>query len=137
MPSSKLVAFALVCLSIHVLLADETPDFGPRRLLATRTMLSDLAANEGVLTGLTASHQAAIVAQRQKEINRLPTEAVASITTNDANSRHLLAVKSAQGFGCRGPWRSDEYECSNYCRSIGYRNGYCNAYTGWMRCDCH
>lgn len=49
------MAFVLVCLSIQALLADETPNSGPRRLLATRTMLSASTANDGILTRLVDS----------------------------------------------------------------------------------
>lgn len=37
------------------------------------------------------------------------------------------------GFGCPG----DEYECNRHCRSNGFAGGYCNAWTGWLRCDCY
>lgn len=43
MTSIKLLAWALVCLSMQAMLAAATPDFGSRRLLATRTVLSSSA----------------------------------------------------------------------------------------------
>lgn len=45
-------------------------------------------------------------------------------------------VKPA-GFGCHGPTNRDEYECDRHCKDSGFTGGYCNALTGWLRCDCY
>ncbi len=47
------------------------------------------------------------------------------------------SVRVRRGFGCSGPWNRDEYECNRHCKSNRFRGGYCNAFTGWLRCDCY
>lgn len=42
-----------------------------------------------------------------------------------------------QGFGCNGPFDHNPYECDRHCKDDGFRGGYCNALTGWLRCDCY
>lgn len=47
----------------------------------------------------------------------------------------LAPLEGADGFGCNGQWNNNgEYECSRYCRSIGYRAGYCTHLR--FRCTC-
>ncbi|MDK8877583.1 MULTISPECIES: actinodefensin [Corynebacterium] len=56
-----------------------------------------------------------------------------NVATIDATiSNELLApLEGADGFGC-----PDDYKCSDYCRSIGYNNGYCSIWSFNRRCVC-
>jgi len=56
-------------------------------------------------------------------------------TSTEEATEELNAL--AAGFGCHGPFRSNEYECNRHCRRNRFRGGYCNAATGWLRCDCY
>lgn len=51
----------------------------------------------------------------------------------DNSSTASASEPSPRGFGCPG----NEYECNRHCRSNGFRGGYCNALTAYLRCDCY
>ncbi|UJR11054.1 hypothetical protein I4U23_015238 [Adineta vaga] len=59
--------------------------------------------------------------------------------SNDADFdlRDVDQIATPRGFGCNGPLDKNEYQCNSHCKSNGFKGGYCNALTGWLRCDCY
>lgn len=59
---------------------------------------------------------------------------------SDANNFDLRDIGenlTPRGFGCYGLFNKNEYQCNAHCKSNGFKGGYCNALTGWFRCDCY
>jgi len=58
---------------------------------------------------------------------------------SDADSKQAISsetqapIEGAEGHGCP----TDEYRCYRDCRAMGYRGGYCDSRTLWLRCTCY
>ncbi|XP_054166611.1 defensin BmKDfsin3-like [Oppia nitens] len=44
-------------------------------------------------------------------------------------------IRAKRGFGCRGPFGSNRYECNRHCKSNRFRGGYCDS--AGFRCKCY
>ncbi len=44
--------------------------------------------------------------------------------------------RQTRSFGCDGPNHRNEYRCRLHCRSVGYKTGFCAAFTNYKNCVC-